>query len=161
VRRSSALFGHASYAYEPLTAVENLELFARLTGRDARRASLLSRLDEVGLGDRADSAVQGFSQGMQRRLALARLLLQEPRVALLDEPHSALDAEGARQIDEMVRSLKRRGVAVVIASHAIDRAAPLCEQGIVLERGRIQWSGPALDMATASSATLAAAQGAV
>jgi ABC-type transport system involved in cytochrome c biogenesis ATPase subunit len=75
----SALLGHASATYEPLTALENLALFARLLGLPSDRRSLLARLDEVGLtAAQADAAVETFSAGMHQRLALARLLLQRP-----------------------------------------------------------------------------------
>lgn len=148
----TALLGHSPYTYESLTALENLELFAKLVGRPASRAALLERLEEVGLAAHADEPASRFSTGMGKRLSLARLLLQEPAVALLDEPHSALDAEGARKVDAVIQDLKRRGAAVVVASHHLARLACLCERGIVLERGRIQWAGLAGDLARAGTA---------
>jgi len=143
LRARTALLAHDTFAYEPLTALENLELFARVLRRPAGRKSLVARLVEVGLESSADAQVRTFSAGMHQRLALARLLLQEPTVALLDEPHAALDALGMRQVDELVLGLKRRGAAVVLATHDVRRTAALCERGIILERGRIQWTGPA------------------
>lgn len=146
LRRATGLLGHASFTYEPLSALENLELFARLLGAPAGRAALLARLDEVGLAESADLPVSTLSAGMRKRLALARLRLQAPRVALLDEPHSALDPEGARLVDATVRDLKRDGAAVVLATHRLERGAALCERGIVLQLGRIQWEGAARDL---------------
>jgi len=142
-----ALLGHAAGTYEPLTALENLALFSRLLGKPADRRSLASRLDEVGLSSQADVPIQAFSAGMHQRLALARLLLQVPAVALLDEPHSALDPDGARLVDELIARMRRAGVAVVLASHHLPRAAALCDRALLLERGRIQWSGPASELA--------------
>lgn len=146
LRRATALLGHASFTYEPLSALENLELFARLLGLPSGRAALLARLEEVGLAGSADAPVATFSAGMHKRLALARLRLQTPLVALLDEPHSALDPQGARLVDDTVRALKRAGAAVVLATHRLVQGASLCERGIVLERGRIQWEGAAKDL---------------
>ena len=142
----SALLGHAAFTYEPLTALENLSLFARLTGRPADHRSLLERLGEVGLAEHADSAVRTFSAGMHQRLSLARLLLKQPTVALLDEPHASLDPAGARLVDSLVRRLRRDGVAVVLASHDLRRAPALCERAVLLERGRIRWAGSSADL---------------
>src|SRR6267143_4561394 len=83
VREKTALLGHRTHLYEPLTALENLALVARFLGREGRRSALLERLAEVGLSDRADDPVQTFSAGMRQRLALARVLQQEARVMLL------------------------------------------------------------------------------
>ena len=158
LRRGAGLLAHSAFTYDPLTALENLELFARLLGRPADRASLLARLDEVGLADHACGQVHSFSAGMHQRLALARLLLQEPRVALLDEPHASLDPRGMRQIDEVVLGLKRRGVAVVLATHDLRRAAALCERGIILGAGRIQWAGSTSDLMGSGSALVQATE---
>ncbi|MBI5549531.1 MAG: heme ABC exporter ATP-binding protein CcmA [Deltaproteobacteria bacterium] len=151
VHRRVALLGHASFTYEPLTALENLELFAQMIGRPAGKRALLARLEEVGLAEQAEAPVHSFSAGMRQRLAVARLLLQEPAVALLDEPHSALDPEGALLMDQLISGLRRRGAAVVLATHQLSRAATLCERGIVLEQGRIQWSGFTRELVTPSA----------
>ena len=157
----TALLGHAAFTYEPLTALENLSLFARLSGRQSDRLSLMQRLEEVGLGPQADTAVHSFSAGMHQRLALARLLLQEPAVALLDEPHSALDPEGARLVDGIVTRMRRSGVAVVLASHDLRRATALCDRAVLLDRGRIQWSGTAAQLLLGGGMALASGEGAV
>jgi len=96
VREKIALLGHRTHLYEPLTALENLALVARLLAGDRRRAALLARLEEVGLADRADDAVQTLSAGMRQRLALARVLQQEARIVFLDEPYGHLDPPGFR-----------------------------------------------------------------
>src|SRR5258706_14707955 len=87
VRERTALLGHRTHLYEPLTALENLALVARFLGGDRRRAALLERLEEAGPADRAGDPVPPFSAGMRRRLALAPVLQQEPRVVLLDQPY--------------------------------------------------------------------------
>ncbi|HEY3451860.1 MAG TPA: heme ABC exporter ATP-binding protein CcmA [Myxococcales bacterium] len=157
----SALLGHSSGTYEPLTALENLSLFARLLGKPSDRRSLLSRLDEVGLSAHADSLVGTFSAGMHQRLSLARLLLQDPAVALLDEPHSALDPEGRRLVDALIARMKRAGTAVVLASHDLRRAAASCERAVLLDAGRIQWSGPAAELLMRHGADPAWGEGAL
>ena len=109
VREATALLGHRTHLYEPLTALENLALVARFLGGDGRRAALLARLDEVGLADRGDDVVQTFSAGMRQRLALARVVQQEPRVVLLDEPYGHLDPPGFLLVDALLQRLRRQG----------------------------------------------------
>ncbi len=146
VRRSSALLSHASYLYEALTAIENLRISARFLERATSRAALLPLLAEVELDGRADDAVSTFSAGMRKRLALARTLLQEGGVVLLDEPYGELDPPGFRLVDRLFGTFKAKGATVLMATHLLDRGAALCDEGIVLEGGRLRWHGPARDL---------------
>jgi heme exporter protein A len=141
VRRETALLGHRTHLYEPLSAVENLAVAARFLRRDAGRPALLSRLEEVGLGDRADDLVQAFSAGMRQRLALARALQQEPRMLLLDEPYGHLDPPGFLLIDGLLQRLRKQGVTVLMATHLVARGRKLCDRSLVLEAGRLIFSG--------------------
>ena len=143
LRRKVALLTHNTYAYETLSAFENLSVCARLLGRPADRPHLLALLAEIGLAARAHDPVHTFSAGMRKRLAFARLLLQEPAVALLDEPYAQLDPPGLRFVDQLVPRLQRAGTTVLVAEHLLERGAELCERGIVLDRGRVVWTGAA------------------
>ena len=107
VRRRTALLGHRTFLYEPLTALENLELWARLLGKDASRSALADRLSEVGLAERAHDPVAGFSAGMRQRLALARVLLKDAELVLLDEPYGHLDPPGFRLVDGLLETPPR------------------------------------------------------
>jgi len=146
VRRATALLAHASYLYEALTALENLRIAARFLGRDTSRGALLPLLAEVELAERADDAVATFSAGMRKRLSLARTLLQSGRVVLLDEPYGELDPPGFRLVDRLFGALKAEGTTVLMATHLLDRGAALCDEGIVLEGGRLRWHGAARDL---------------
>jgi heme exporter protein A len=146
VRRRTALLSHASYLHESLTALENLAVAARLLGKDARPAALTPLLAEVELAERADDAVSTFSAGMRKRLALARTLLQDAGVVLLDEPYGELDPPGFRMVDRLLGTLRERGSTVLMATHLLDRGAALCDEGLVLEGGRLRWQGPARDL---------------
>jgi heme exporter protein A len=128
VRRATALLSHHSYLYEALTARENLRLVA--AGVDAALA-------RVGLAERADDPVSTFSAGMRKRLSFARVLLQQPELALLDEPYGALDPEGFRLVDDVVAELRARGATVVVATHQVERVAGWSDRAITLEGGRI------------------------
>jgi ABC-type multidrug transport system ATPase subunit len=145
-RRQVALLSHHSNHYEALTALENLAVAARFLRRPSDRASLLPALDQVGLADRADDAVTTFSAGMRKRLTLARTLMQAASVVLLDEPYGQLDPPGFRLIDRVIRDLKAGGTTVLVATHLLERGAALCERGLVLESGRVAWSGLAADL---------------
>jgi heme exporter protein A len=87
-----------------------------------------------------------FSAGMRKRLSLARLLLQAPRLALLDEPYGALDPPGFDLVDGVVRELKRAGTTILIATHQWERSSRLADVALVLEQGRVSWQGPASDV---------------
>jgi heme exporter protein A len=146
VRRHVALLSHYSHLYEALSALENIRVVARFLGRDARRDALLPLLDEVGLADRADDPVATFSAGMRKRLSLARTLLQQASVVFLDEPYGQLDPPGFRLIDTLLDRLRRNGVTVLMATHLLERGSALCDLAIVLEEGRLRWSGPAAEL---------------
>lgn len=145
VRHQVALLAHHGHLYEALTPLENLRLAAGFLGRDASRTALLPLLAEVGLEERADDRVATLSAGMRRRLALARTLLQEPAVALLDEPYGQLDPPGFRLVDRVLARLRARGATVLMATHLLERGVALCDQVLFLEEGRLMWSGPAVD----------------
>ena len=141
VRERIALLGHRTHLYEPLTALENLAVVARFLERDSGREALLARLEEVGLADRADDPVQTFSAGMRQRLALARVLQQEARVVLLDEPYGHLDPPGFLLVDRLLKRLRRQGATVLMATHLLHRGRTLCDRGLVLEGGRLVFAG--------------------
>jgi heme exporter protein A len=146
VRRRTALLGHPIHAYEAIGPLDNLAIAARFLGKPHRRRDLLPLLERVGLSRKADDAVSTLSAGMRKRLCFARLLLQEPSVALLDEPFGQLDPQGFRFVDELVPALKASGVTVVLASHQLERGARLCDEGLVLEGGRVAWAGTSSEL---------------
>src|SRR5574341_1351794 len=134
VRRLSAFVGTAAGVYDPLTARENLEFAAVMCGRP--REPVLPWLERVGLGGAADQPVRTFSQGMKRRLALARAWLAGPAVLLLDEPYGGLDAGGVRLVDEMVAEATRQGGCVIVATHEWERGARVADTVLALAVGR-------------------------
>lgn len=133
VRRRLALVTHQNHLYGDLTACENLEVSARLRGV---RRPLMPLLEEVGLADDAHRFTRTFSAGMMRRLCMARLLLWEPELALLDEPFGALDPEGVALMEELVRRLAKMGTTMIIVTHDIERGKALCDRHLQLHDGR-------------------------
>ncbi|MEA2342945.1 MAG: heme exporter protein [Thermoanaerobaculia bacterium] len=145
VRKLVALLSHASYLYDSLTARENLAIVADHLGHP--RSGIAALLDRVGLGRRADDVVATFSAGMRKRLSFARVLLQEPRVALLDEPYGQLDPAGFDLVDDVVRELKAGGTTIIFATHQMERSAALADEALLLEAGRVAWRGKASEVA--------------
>jgi heme exporter protein A len=144
VRKLTALLAHQNYLYESLTARENLEVVADHLGVSRDRVAPL--LDRVTLGARGNDAVSTFSAGMRKRLSFARVLLQEPRVVLLDEPYGALDPPGFDLVDRVIAELKAGGASILMATHQWERGSRLCDQALVLEQGVVAWQGPASEV---------------
>lgn len=142
VRSRLSLLSHNAYTYEALTAMEHLRIFAQLLRKSVERTSLRTLLERVGLQDRGDDPVSGFSAGMRKRLSLARVLLQDTPVVLLDEPYGQLDPAGLRFMDGLIASLRVAGRTVLVASHQIERISRLADHALVLNQGRVVYSGP-------------------
>jgi heme exporter protein A len=136
VRKLIALLAHQTYLYEALTARENLAVVADHLRVSRDRIAPL--LEQVGLSARGDDVVSTFSAGMRKRLSFARVLLQEPRVVLLDEPYGSLDPPGFDLVDSVIRGLKASGATIVMATHQAERASRLCELSLTLENGSTQ-----------------------
>ncbi len=133
-RGTIGYLGHRALAYRGLTADENLSLFARLYHRPAE--TVAAALAEVGLADRADDRIDGFSRGMLQRLALGRILVTEPGLLLLDEPATGLDHEGAVLLDEVLTRL--RGTVTMLAATHDDRfAARHADRVVLLANGEV------------------------
>lgn len=126
--------GHDPLVYLDLTALQNLELFADLYCIPDARSRIEDLLDEVGLLARAVDPVRTFSRGMAQRLGIARLLLHRPKLLLLDEPQSGLDAPGAK----LLGSLVGEGRSVVMVTHDVERAVAIADRVMVLRAGRVR-----------------------
>lgn len=144
IRAQVGYVGHRPLLYETLTAWENLRFFGALYGlteheRDARIATLLKR---VGLAKRGHDLVRTYSRGMQQRLSIARALLHQPDVLLLDEPHTGLDQEAAQMLDTVVREAQNEGRTLLMTTHDLERAAALATRVIILARGNVAYDAP-------------------
>jgi heme ABC exporter ATP-binding subunit CcmA len=145
-RRVIGMVGHGSYIYEDLTALENLRFWAVMRGAVASRARLFAALEQVGLDDVADERVRTFSAGMKRRLALARVMLGEPRVLLLDEPFTGLDARGRKWFNESLRAFKTGGGAVVMVTHSFGIGLEVSDRVAILAGGQLLADRPCADL---------------
>jgi ABC-2 type transport system ATP-binding protein len=149
LRRSIGLVpsGDRSF-YLRISGLENLAFFARLFGMRRRQAvgAAHAALDAVGLGDAAKLRVAAYSHGMQKRLSVARALLTEPRVLLVDEATHDLDPDGARIVRELVAGVARRGAAVVWATQRLDEIRGFADRVTVLDEGTCRFNGTVPDL---------------
>jgi ABC-2 type transport system ATP-binding protein len=141
-RQLGVLFGGDRGLYNQLSARENLRYFGRLYGLDSRY--LGRRVDEmlerVGLTDRADERVESFSRGMKQRLHVAKTLLHEPEVVILDEPSIGLDPGAQIELRQIISELVPR-YTVLLATHDMHEADVLCRELAILDRGQIVAQG--------------------
>ncbi|GAB6050104.1 ATP-binding cassette domain-containing protein [Hydrogenophilus islandicus] len=125
------------------TVVENLVVFARYFGISASRARARAPelLAFVGLAGKEDSPVAALSGGMRRRLSLARALVAEPRLLILDEPTTGLDPQARHLIWQRLRELQQRGVTILLTTHYLDEAERLADRVVVIDHGRVVAEG--------------------
>jgi ABC-2 type transport system ATP-binding protein len=138
-RQLGAMLSGERSLYWKLTARENLEYFAALYHVPPReqRARIDASLAAVQLVDRADDYVERYSTGMRQRLALARALLPDPPLVILDEPTVGLDPQAARDLRDRVRELKRQGRTVLLTTHYMEEADQLCDRIAIIDHGGI------------------------
>ena len=137
--RIGVMFAGVRGLFWRLTGRENLQLFGRLVFMD--RQAIRRRTDELmerlGLADRADELVESYSTGMKQRLNLARTLMHDPPVLLLDEPTAALDPAAARATRGFVHELRREGKAILLTTHNMHEADEVCDRVGIIDRGRL------------------------
>jgi ABC-2 type transport system ATP-binding protein len=128
-----------SYLHPFLTARETLHYYAGLSGMGgkAAKARCTELLEQVGLLAVANRAVGGFSKGMARRVALAAALVAKPELLILDEPTSGLDPIGTRDVKDLIRSLARDGVTVLMTSHLLGDTEDVCTKIAILSKGQV------------------------
>ena len=134
-RTRIGVLSHQTFLYGGLSASENLEFYARLYGLSDRRARVEQALQEVGLWERRRAAVNAFSRGMQQRLALARTLLHDPSVVLLDEPYTGLDPHAAALLRRVLERLKDGRRTVVLVTHNLAQGLELADRVVVQVAG--------------------------
>lgn len=141
LRANLGVVSHQPLLYGDLTARENLIFYGKLYGINQGRIQEV--LELVGLGSRQNDLVRTYSRGMQQRLAIGRAILHNPKILLLDEPHTGLDQEAGEILDRVLQEVALEGRTVVMTSHDLVRAASLATRIDLLSRGKITASTPA------------------
>jgi ABC-2 type transport system ATP-binding protein len=149
VKRRVGYLPDAVGFYDNLTARENLVYIARLLDIPRRQtnARIMEALAAVQLADVADHRVSTFSRGMRQRLGIAEIVMKKAEVAILDEPTSGLDPHATFELLEMIRGLKKAGVAVLLSSHLLDRVQSVCDRVALFNKGKIALMGTVVELA--------------
>ncbi len=142
IRSQLHWLGHDFNLYKNLTALENLRLFYQLRGEVPSLQTMQEALAAVGLPKRGNDFVGSFSAGMRKRLALARILLKDLPLIMLDEPHTNLDQDGKTLMDRYIAEWKRKKITVFLASHDHDAVLKLADKALVLGDSGIAYFGP-------------------
>ena len=143
IRRAIGYMPDFFGVYDDMKVVEYLEFFAaayRIKGAD-RRKKCEQVLDLVDLGYKRDALVTSLSRGMTQRLGLARVLLHEPQVLLLDEPASGLDPRARIEMRELIKELRGMNKTIMVSSHILPELADICNKIGIIERGRLLFNG--------------------
>jgi heme exporter protein A len=140
VRRSLGYVSHEPLVYPQLSASENLLFYADMYALPDARRRVGSLLEEVGLDWTGSRRVVAFSRGMVQRLTLARALLHEPDILLLDEPHTGLDPDAAQGLGRILQRFRDEGGTILLATHEFHRIPGLVDRVLVLHLGRIRAS---------------------
>jgi ABC-2 type transport system ATP-binding protein len=136
-----------------LTGRENLRVIAAVRGPETA-ARIDGALARVGLSERADDRVRGYSQGMRQRLGVARCLLADPELLILDEPMNGLDPAGIQELRGLIERLVAEGRTVFLSSHLLDEVEKTCDAAAVIDQGRIIAQGPINELLRGATAEL-------
>src|SRR3989440_3054211 len=149
-KRAEALARVGAIVEEPrfhphLTGRENLSIVAAARDR-AAETRIPDALERVGLAQRADDRVKTYSMGMRQRLGIARCLLADPALLILDEPMNGLDPAGIQEFRALIRSFVDEGRTVFLSSHLLDEVEKTCDRVAIVDQGRILMQGPIDDV---------------
>jgi heme exporter protein A len=142
VRATILFIAHGSHLYEELSAIENLQFALALRGQSPDPFYLKRALDQTGIGAYGNLKIRQFSAGMKKRLALAKAIVAQPKLLLLDEPYNALDDGGVAITNQLIQDTMRRGGTVIMTTHDRNKAAQIATEGAILRAGRLQLLSP-------------------
>jgi len=136
-RASIGLISHQSMLYRALTSLENVEFAAKLYGLKSPREAAMTALERMRVADRARTPVRALSRGLQQRVAIARSIVHEPALLLLDEPYTGLDASGAAALTDMLRELRGARATLVLVTHNVDEGLAVASRAAIMLDGRL------------------------
>jgi ABC-type multidrug transport system ATPase subunit len=137
VRRRIGFAAHQTLLYGDLSALQNLRFYGRMYGLADVESRVQQLISRVELTERQNDPVRTLSRGMQQRLAIARCLLHDPRILLLDEPYTGLDQRAARILTNLIHELLAEGRTLLMTTHDLQWAAEVAQQVFILLGGRV------------------------
>ncbi|MCM3587951.1 heme ABC exporter ATP-binding protein CcmA [Mesobacillus maritimus] len=137
VKKKIGFLGHESFLYSNLTPFENLKFYGKLYKVSDLEHKSMNLLKEVGLYLFRDVPIRSFSRGMIQRLAIARVLLAEPNILMLDEPHTGLDQEAVALLNKIIKEKQKNGKSILIISHDFEQVHTLADRVAILKKGVI------------------------
>jgi sodium transport system ATP-binding protein len=148
VRRRIGVLSDARGLYTRLTARENIRYYGRLHGMRDRplEERIEGLLGEFGIAELADRRTQGFSQGERMKVAIARALVHDPHVMLLDEPTNGLDIMSTRNLRDLLRAMRSAGKCILFSSHVMQEVSALCDTIVIMGHGRVVTQGTGADL---------------
>ena len=147
-RRHIGFLSHNTYIYRDLNPLENLRFFSRLYGVDGSDERLKSLLNRVGLRRRMNDPVRAFSRGLNQRVGIARVMLHDPSLILLDEPYTGLDANAVETLNAMLDEAHSRGKTVILTTHDLEHGLRASTRAVIIDRGRVVFDQSGADKAT-------------
>jgi heme ABC exporter ATP-binding subunit CcmA len=146
VRALIGVISHDPYLYETLSALENIKFFASLYGVSQPNGKAIEVIKQVGLEGRMHDLVRTFSRGMRQRLAVARAIVHEPKILLLDEPYTGLDQDGIRIFGKMLSWLKEQGRTIIMTTHNFHEGFEIGDRVAIIDGGKIIYESDAREV---------------
>lgn len=136
-RHAIAMLAHLPWLYENLSATENLRFYADLYQCDVSAQAMETLLTRVGLLANAKQVVRGFSRGMKQRLAIARCLLHQPKILLMDEPFTGLDENGSQMLRDVLIEEQAKGHIILASTHDLSQILPIADHFLRVDEGKV------------------------
>ncbi len=145
IRRQIGFLSHSTSVYRDLTPLENLRFFSRLYGVGHTDEHINALIERIGLGRRKNDPVRAFSRGLHQRVGLARVMLHDPALLLLDEPYTGLDASAVEILNRMLDEVVAGGRTVILTTHDLELGLRASTKIHIIDRGKIVYSAARSD----------------
>ncbi len=141
IRRSMGMISHSPFLYDELTPMENLQFFGKMFNVNHLKLEKISKdlIKKVGLSHRMYDRVETFSRGMKQRLSIARAIIHDPEILLLDEPYTGLDQNASDLLEKILKEFKKKKGTIILATHNLERGLRMGDRIAILVNGKIRY----------------------
>lgn len=137
IKRKIGFLAHNSFLYDHLTPLENLKYYGKLYGVNDVEKRAEQLIKEVGLSFFTHEPVRSFSRGMIQRIAIARAIIHQPEILLFDEPHTGLDQQAIKLLNDVILRMKQEGATILMVTHDFQQAIETCDRFLIIKNGKI------------------------